>query len=288
MYLFITIPVQFISSLSAQHAQWPFNSSLGTYPQIHPKISVPVYPHASPLPKNNDLPVTTTTYVPAHSCTRSWPYLFIFILSFRLTVKIYPSTFLLFYMSTDVPVHQYTCSLYFLFFGITCAMTFQLIYWGTYTQIHPKVNLPVYLHASLSSNHKGLPVTTTTCVHAHRCTRSWPCVFIFRLSFRLTVKIYTFTVLLFDMSTDVPVHQYTCSVCFFFFGITCTMTFQLIYWGTYTQLHLKIYLPVYLHAFLSSNNKDLPVTTTTCIHAYGCTRSWPYLFMFILSFRLTV
>ncbi len=240
------------------------------------------------MPKNKDLPVTTTTCVPAHICTRSWPYLFIFILSFRLTVKIYPSTFPLFYMSTDVPFHQYTCSVYFLFFGITCAMTFQLIYWGTYTQIHPKVNLPVYLHASLPSNHKGLPVTTTTCVHAHRCTRSWPYVFIFRLSFRLTVKIYPFTVLLFYMSTDVPVHQYTCSVCFFFFGVTCTMTFQLIYWGTYTQIHPKIYLPVYLHAFLSSNHKDLPVTTTTCVHAPRCTRSWPYLFMFILSFRLTV
>ena len=155
------------------------------------KISVPVYPHASPWPKNNDLPVPTTTCVPAHSCTRSWPYLFIFILSFRLTVKIYPSPFPLFYMSTDVPVHQYTCSVNFLiFFSITCAMIFQLIYWGTYTQIHPKLNLPVYLHVSLSSNHKGLPITITTCVHAHRCTRSWPYVFIFRLAFRLTVKIY--------------------------------------------------------------------------------------------------
>ena len=167
-------------------------------------------------------------------------------------------------------------------------MTFQLIYWGTYTQIHPKVNLPVYLHASLPSNHKDLPVTTTTCVHAHRCTRSWPYLFIFRLSFRLTVKIYPFTVLLFYMSTDVPVQQYTCSVCFFFFGVTCTMTFQLIYWGTYTQIHPNIYLPVYLHPFLSSNHKDLPVTTTTCVHAPRCTRSWPYVFMFILSLRLTV
>ena len=127
-------------------------------------------------------------------------------------------------------------------------MTFQLIYWGTYTQIHPKVNLPAYLHASLSSNHKCLPVTTTTCVPAHSCTRSWPYVFIFRLSFRLTVKIYPFTVLLFYMSTDVPVHHYTCSVCFFFFGITCTVTFQLIYWGTYPQIHPKIY--IYLFTFM--------------------------------------
>ena len=167
-------------------------------------------------------------------------------------------------------------------------MGFELIYWGTYTQIHPKVNLPVYLHASLPSNHKGLLVTTITCIHAHRCTHSLPYVFIFRLSFQLTVKIYPFTVLLFYMSTDVPVHRYTCSVCFFFFGIIYTMTFQLIYWGTYTQIHLKIYLPVYLHAFLSSNHKYLPVTTTTCVHAPRCTRSWPYLFMFILSFRLTI
>ena len=140
-------------------------------------------------------------------------------------------------MSTGVPVHHYTCPVYFFFFGITCTMTFQLICWGTYTQIHPKINVPVYLHASLSSNHKDLPVTTTTCVHAHRCTRSGPYLFIFILSFRLTVKFYPSTVLLFYMSTDVPVHHYTCSVYFFFFGITCTMTFQLIYWGTYTQTY---------------------------------------------------
>ena len=134
---------------------------------------------------------------------------------FLITVKIYPSTFLLFYMSTDVPVHHYTCSVYFLLFGITCKMTFQLIYWGTYKQNHLKIGLPVYLHASLSSNHKDLPVTTTTCVHVHRCTRSGPYAFIFIPSFRLTVQIYPSTVILFYMSTDVPVHQYTCSVYFF-------------------------------------------------------------------------
>ena len=123
---------------------------------------------------HKDQPVTTTTCVHVHRCTRSGTYAFIFILSFRLTVKIYPSTVLLFYMSTYVPVHQYTCSVYFLFFCVSSAMTFQLIYWVTYPQIYPKVNLPVYSHASLSSNHKDLPVTTTTCVPAHICTRSWP------------------------------------------------------------------------------------------------------------------
>ena len=115
MYLFSTMPVQFISSFSAQHAHWPFNSSPGTYLQIYPKIIVPVYPHAFLWCNNKYLPVSTTTSVPAHRCTRSWPYLFIFILSFRLTVKIYPSTFPLFCMSTDVHVPQCTCSFIFIF-----------------------------------------------------------------------------------------------------------------------------------------------------------------------------
>ena len=179
---------------------------------------------------NKDLLVTTTTCIPAHRRTRSWPYLFIFRLSFRLTVKIYPSMFLLFCMYTDVPVHHYTCSVYFFFFGITCTMTFQLIYWGTYKQIHLKIYLPVYLHVSLSSNHKDLPVTTTTCVHVHISTCSGPYAFICILSFRLTVKIYQSRVILFYMFTDVPVHQYTCSVYFLFFCIPYAMTFQLIYW----------------------------------------------------------
>ena len=52
------------------------------------------------------------------------------------------------------------------------------------------------------------------------------------------------------MSTVVPVHQYTCSVYFFFFGITCTVTFQLIYWGMYAEIYQEINLAVYLHASL--------------------------------------
>ena len=144
-------------------------------------------------------------------------------------------------MFTDVPVRQYTCSVYFLFFSIICTMTFQLIYWGRYTQIYTKIKLPVYPHAFLWSNNKDLPVSTTTCVPAHRCTRSWPYLFIFILSFRLTVKIYPATFLLFYMSTYVPVHHYNCTVYFLFFGITCTMTFQLVYWGTYTQIHLNFF-----------------------------------------------
>ena len=170
MYLFITIPVQFISSFSAYPVQWPFNSSTGVaiYTHIHPKINLPVYLHAS-LPSNHkDLFMT----LPVHFQT--------FIL---ITVKMYPSTFLLFYMSTDVPVHHYTCSVYFFIFGIKSTVIFQLVYWGTYTHIHPKIHLPVYPHAFLWSNNKDLPVSITTSVPAHRCTRSWPYLFIFIQSF---------------------------------------------------------------------------------------------------------
>ena len=152
--------------------------------------------------------------------------------------------FPLFYMSTDVPFHQYTCSVHFSsssFFRHNLRNDLSTHILG-YVHTNPPESKCTCLPSCFSSNHKGLPVTTTTCLHAHRCTRSWPYVFIFRLSFRLTVKMYPFTVLLFYMSTDVPVQQYTCSVCFFFFGVTCTMTFQLIYWGTYTQIHPKIYI----------------------------------------------
>ena len=164
MYLFITIPVQFVSSFVALPAQWPFNSSTGVPTQIHPKINLPVYPQSSLSSNDKDLPVTTTTCISAHRCIRSWPYLFIFILSFRLTAEIYPSTFLLLYMYADAPVHQYTCSVYFFLFGITYTVTFPLICRDMYIQIHPAINLPVYLHASPLPKNKYLPVTTTTCV----------------------------------------------------------------------------------------------------------------------------
>ena len=125
-------------------------------------------------------------------------------------------------MYTYVPVHHCTCSVYFIFFGITCTMTFQLICWGIYKQIHLNINLPVYFHASLSSSHKDLPVTTATCVHVRRCTHSGPYPFIFILSFRLTTKIYPSTVILFYMSTDVLVPSvYLFNLFLIFLHILC-------------------------------------------------------------------
>ena len=186
-------------------------------------------------------------------------------------------------MSTNVPVCQYTCSVSFFFFWHKMH-NLQLIYWGTYTQIHRKILFPL---------------------------------FTIMLLFHLTIKTYLSPQLLVYLPIDVPVHDPTCSfslsfweplrstrqsfycspcphVYLFitipvqfissFFGITCAMTFQLVYWGTYTHTHLKINLPVYLHASLLSNHKDLPVTTTISIPAHRCTHSWPYVFIFRFSF----
>ena len=131
-------------------------------------------------------------------------------LLFRLTAKIYPSTFLLLYMSTAVPVHHYTCPVYLFLFGIPSTITFQFIYWDTYTQIYPKIRLPVYLHASLLSNH----------------------------------KTYLSPQLLVYMPIDVPVHYPNCSFCLFHsdkpFALTCPLTCC----SKYSQIYLFINQPV--------------------------------------------
>ncbi len=160
--------------------------------------------------------------------------------SIWLTAKIYPSTLFCstcpqIYPFMSIPVQ------YFSLFGITYTVKFPL---GTYTQIQPEINVPVYLHTSPLSNNTDLPVTTNTCVPAHRCTLPWPYLFIFILYFRLNAKIYP---------------------------------------STFLQLFMTM-LSVYFHVSLSSNHKDLPVTTCTRVPIY----IYPfmsYLFIFILQFR---
>ena len=78
------------------------------------------------------------------------------------------------------------------------------------------------------------------------------------------------------MSTEVPVHHYTCSFYLFLFGITATITFQLIYWGTYTQIYPKIKLFIFMLLFCLTTKTylspqllvyvpiDLPVHYPTC------------------------
>ena len=179
-------------------------------------------------------------------------------------------------MSTDVPVHQYTCSVYFFFFGITCAVTFQLVYWGTYTQIHPKINLPLYPHASFSSFTTKtylsplllvylqiymypfmtlpvyfqtfilitikwwLPVSVFTVLHVHRCTCSSLCLFSLFVPFRHNIHNYLSTHIL---STGVRTHVYL----FIFRLLFCLST------KTYLSPQLPVYIPI-----------DLPIHYPTC------------------------
>ena len=136
-----------------------------------------------------------------------------------------------------------------------------------YTSTYLPENKYIYFHAFLL----GYPATTKTCfcdstipLQAHRCTHSWLCLFILILLFRLAAKIY---------------QRFYCSTCPHIYPLrssgisSCTVTFEFIYWATYTHTYPKINLPDYLHASLSSNNKDLPVITTTCVHSHRCTLS---------------
>ena len=137
-------------------------------------------------------------------------------------------------MSTGVLVHHYTCSVYLFLFDITSTITFQLIYWGTYTQIHPDIKLPVYLHASLLSNHKDLPVTITTCVHAHRSTLSFPYLFILIILFRQTICTYLPLACCSKYSEIYVFINQPFSLCVFF---------TWLYMHTYLSTHLPVCVP---------------------------------------------
>ena len=93
-----------------------------------------------------------------------------------MTVKVYPSTFLLFYMSTDVPVHHYNCSLFLLF------------------RHNPHNDLSTRLLGYLHTDPPEIKFTFT-----------------FMLLFRLTTKTYLYPQLLVYLPIDVPVHGPTCS-----------------------------------------------------------------------------
>ena len=127
--------------------------------------------------------------------------------------------------------------------------------------MYPFMVLPVHFHTFIPINHLDLPVNVSTVLHVHRCTCSSQYC-------SACPQMYLFISILFCMSTDVPVHHYTCSVYLFVFGILFNSSL-----GTYPQVHPKINLPVYPHASPLPKNKDLPVTTTTCVPALLCTRS---------------
>ena len=84
-----------------------FQYNMHSYLSTHLLGYVHTDPHA-PLPKNKDLspqlPVCLPLNVPDHDPACSFSY---FKYSIWLTSKIYPSTFLLLYMSTDMSIHIY-------------------------------------------------------------------------------------------------------------------------------------------------------------------------------------
>ena len=164
---------------------------------------------------------------------------------------------------------------------------------------------------------EDLLVPSARSLHVHRCT--FLMLFILMLytstylpenksvyfnAFLLgypTTKTCFLTLLFLDMPIDSPinvsialhVHRYSrLSVCL----LSLSLPFLHNFMHNYLSTHLLGYIhtdlpenkPDYLHASLSSNHKDLPVTTNTCVYAYGCTRASPSLLIFILSFRLTV
>ena len=130
--------------------------------------------------------------VPNHDPACSFSY---FKYSVWLTAKIYPSTFLLRYLSTGISVHEYTCSVFLPFrHNIHNYISAHLL---GYIHTDPTgINLPVNIHTSPLSNNKDVPVITNTYVPAHRCTLSWSYLFIFILYFKLNTKIYSSTFLL--------------------------------------------------------------------------------------------
>ena len=103
-----------------------------------PVHELPVHFHTSIQINRQDLPVSVSTALHVHIWTRSSAYLFSLFLLFQHNIHNYLSTLLLGYVHTDLPENKVTC----------LSSCFSL------------------------SNHKDLPVITTTCISTHTCTRS--------------------------------------------------------------------------------------------------------------------
>ena len=93
------LPVNFHTSIQINRQDLPVSVSTALHDYV--------YRHASHSSKHKDLPVITTTCVLSHTCTRSWPYLLIFILEFWSAAKIYPSSFLLRYCFFASSIESY-------------------------------------------------------------------------------------------------------------------------------------------------------------------------------------
>ena len=190
-YLFINIPVRFISYFSVYPTQWPFNSSTG---------------------------------VPTHRSTRKYIYLFTFMLLFRLTIKTYLSPQLLVYLPIFVPVHGPTCSFWYFHSDQPFRSTrqrFLLFYTSTDVPVHHYTVLHVHsctcsslylfsLFLLLRHNmHNDL--STHLWVPTRRSTRFFFNLFTLTLLLCLRTQNYLSPQLLVYLPIYVPVHDPTCS-----------------------------------------------------------------------------
>ena len=195
MYPFMTLCVHFPTFIPIKRYDLPVHGSTVLY--VHRCTCSAVYLFSLLLlfrcHLHNDLSTHLLGYLYTHRSTRKYIYQFTFMLFFRLTTKTYLSPQQLVYMHLDVPfmtrldlpvkvstalhVNRCTCSSLYLF-GLFLHFRHNM---HSYLSTHLLGYVHTDPHASPLPKNKYLPVTTTTCVPALKCTRSRPCHFIFIL-----------------------------------------------------------------------------------------------------------
>ena len=108
----------------------------------------------------------------ADRCTRSWPYLFILILSFQLTLIIHLSSHLLVYIYLQIYPFINLPAPFLFSPDFTCTFICQLVCCSTYWHTHPKMNAPVNLDDLLLANKEDLSADSTNSLDVHRYIQS--------------------------------------------------------------------------------------------------------------------
>ena len=163
----------------------------------------------------------------------------------------------------------------------------------THRATYPKINVTVHFEDFLPANHEDLPVDSTARPHTHRCNRFSSYLFILNLSFRLTTNIYLPIILPIPPPPrpppPPPPQQFTKHAHFNFSYQakiarlpdnsspdlrTHRPTRKLIY-----MFVLMVQWRVLTKIFVSNQLEVYPV--------HGCLFPQNYLFIFILSSRLT-
>ena len=192
----------------------------------------------------------------------------------------------------------------------------------THRPTYPKINVPAHFDPFLQANHEDLPVDSTARPHTHRWNRFSFYLFILKLSFRQTTNTDLSTHLLYYISAPTPsltpVHRSTKFrlarqlICWsayphahlmFFFQVSMNtnpchllpvppsagLYTRFIFCSMHTQAYSKLSLPLHYDAFLPAKQSDLPVDSTTRLHAHRgtCSSAYQFFFPFCLTCALT-